>query len=645
MFKIATAFFAVLLVVSGNNYAQLKISQTHKMIHADKNYKEKMYSDFYSDYQARKTSLIPKNITGAQTLMYADLDWVYWNYMPDKLVMADITGDGIKDPVAIGEKLSPVRYEMIAYIDAEGAKSYALYGADSLGTAVKTGYNGELLLDKENNALYPYVYDALTGDVFNHLWVIDLGIDITSPTKITANGFSGSWPRASYLGNKTFLALADNKAGHFDIMKSVDGGVTFKYLTTLGSGDSKFWFDTTVTSPLPADPLIETNGTKISIICGLAKTADYIDMHNDISSSIVGVADEDSANCMYHYYSTDAGITWHGEVIGIDGKSGQVVNREEWPRFSSWDIGNYKVDKTGVTHLVHIGVNSIGVSPDNKAIWVFPLFYWNDKDKNWMSISGEETENYYPIPDDESFTWPANFLGNSSPVVAVSDDGQVVVAAWVMPEFSGEWGNSGINYYSGDNSNDGVAVYYTDIAFAYSKDGGKTWSKPEVLENSKNTSEGYPCLSPEIEIKGSEATINYMYYLDAIPGAGAKFLSSPQNSLSNESRWIFNSKTISLNAVGVNDKPVQVNNYSLEQNYPNPFNPGTEIKFTLAKTGNVSLKVYDMLGREAACLVNSELEAGSHTINFNAANLASGVYIYTLNAGNFSMTKKMMFLK
>mgnify|MGYP001163452251 CR=1 FL=1 len=85
--------------------------------------------------------------------------------------------------------------------------------------------------------------------------------------------------------------------------------------------------------------------------------------------------------------------------------------------------------------------------------------------------------------------------------------------------------------------------------------------------------------------------------------------------------------------------------YSLEQNFPNPFNPETEISFSLAKSDNVTLKVYNILGSEVATLVNEFLEAGKHTIKFNASDLTSGVYLYTIKSGNFTATRKMILMK
>jgi chitinase len=88
--------------------------------------------------------------------------------------------------------------------------------------------------------------------------------------------------------------------------------------------------------------------------------------------------------------------------------------------------------------------------------------------------------------------------------------------------------------------------------------------------------------------------------------------------------------------------------FQLFDNYPNPFNPSTKIKFNVPEVGTqhaVSLRVYDILGREVATLVNEEKPAGTYEVNFNASGLSSGLYIYTLSSGNFFQSKKMLLLK
>jgi hypothetical protein len=85
--------------------------------------------------------------------------------------------------------------------------------------------------------------------------------------------------------------------------------------------------------------------------------------------------------------------------------------------------------------------------------------------------------------------------------------------------------------------------------------------------------------------------------------------------------------------------------FQLQQNYPNPFNPSTDISYTITKAGNVTLKVYNMLGQDVATLVNGHQAANTYKVNFNASGLSSGVYFYKLSAGSNEMIKKMVLMK
>ncbi len=85
--------------------------------------------------------------------------------------------------------------------------------------------------------------------------------------------------------------------------------------------------------------------------------------------------------------------------------------------------------------------------------------------------------------------------------------------------------------------------------------------------------------------------------------------------------------------------------YALAQNYPNPFNPTTTINYQIPKDGFVTLKIYDVLGKEVATLVNENKGTGRYNVNFNASNLASGVYLYQLKVNDFVSTKKLVLLK
>jgi hypothetical protein len=89
----------------------------------------------------------------------------------------------------------------------------------------------------------------------------------------------------------------------------------------------------------------------------------------------------------------------------------------------------------------------------------------------------------------------------------------------------------------------------------------------------------------------------------------------------------------------------KLTDYKLEQNYPNPFNPNTQIKYSVAEDGLVTIKVYDILGREIVVLVNEEKSTGNYEVEFNGSMLTSGIYFYQIKAGNFVETKKMILLK
>lgn len=118
-----------------------------------------------------------------------------------------------------------------------------------------------------------------------------------------------------------------------------------------------------------------------------------------------------------------------------------------------------------------------------------------------------------------------------------------------------------------------------------------------------------------------------------------------QNSSSKE---IYQSQFIAYNELGVtavNDVRSIPAEYELSQNYPNPFNPTTVIEYEIPKNEFVLLKVYNLIGQEVAELENSEKSAGRHKINFNAEKLSSGVYYYTIKAGSFYQTKKLILLK
>jgi F5/8 type C domain/Secretion system C-terminal sorting domain len=139
---------------------------------------------------------------------------------------------------------------------------------------------------------------------------------------------------------------------------------------------------------------------------------------------------------------------------------------------------------------------------------------------------------------------------------------------------------------------------------------------------------------------------NYVEALDSLQGVGRyikfTFQSEGNGPYSISEIEVFGGANAPTVVQGKTGTPSE---YVLNQNYPNPFNPSTVISYRLSITSRVSLKVYDVLGREVATLVDGHQAAGNHSVTFDARKLPSGVYLYRLQAGSFSATKKLLLLK
>jgi hypothetical protein len=141
-----------------------------------------------------------------------------------------------------------------------------------------------------------------------------------------------------------------------------------------------------------------------------------------------------------------------------------------------------------------------------------------------------------------------------------------------------------------------------------------------------------PCIDAGIQDtlivynEGSD-TLNIppMYYIGSAPDLGAYEYGDPS---------LIRQESISL-----------TNNYSLNQNYPNPFNPTTMIEFHLEENSHVFLQIYNIEGRLVSTLIDKKMTIGNHRVEFNANNLANGIYIYQIKVGKFQDSKKMILLK
>lgn len=151
-----------------------------------------------------------------------------------------------------------------------------------------------------------------------------------------------------------------------------------------------------------------------------------------------------------------------------------------------------------------------------------------------------------------------------------------------------------------------------------------------------------------LNLSGGSFTGQFSYTAPASPGTDTLWLSEAIG-YSNGWNWGTEKRIIVRTLVGINNlnSPAY---YKLDQNFPNPFNPSTVINFEIPKNEFVSLKVFDISGREVTTLVNEYLQQGLHSFGFDINStrgnyITSGIYYYTLKAGNFSDTKKMIVVK
>jgi hypothetical protein len=176
---------------------------------------------------------------------------------------------------------------------------------------------------------------------------------------------------------------------------------------------------------------------------------------------------------------------------------------------------------------------------------------------------------------------------------------------------------------------------FADLWFVQSSNGGLSWSPAAKLTNTPNLDERYPSVSKWNE----PGKVNIVWQEDPTPGAWVR-----NQSTNARARQVF----LKLTLPPINDvrqEGTLPEEFSLSQNYPNPFNPSTVIDYSIAKAGHVTLKVYDLLGKEVATLVNDNLQPGTYQSNFGGAGLASGIYYYKMTTGTFSETRKMMLIR
>jgi aminopeptidase N len=172
--------------------------------------------------------------------------------------------------------------------------------------------------------------------------------------------------------------------------------------------------------------------------------------------------------------------------------------------------------------------------------------------------------------------------------------------------------------------------------------GGDVYNMILNIYQAVNNNPSYYTMPVQVKINTSLGDTTVTLFNDAqTQNFQFEVIGEPLSIVFDPGNWILKNTT-TVTEVDDFNAPLQ---FRLEQNYPNPFNPSTSIEYSIPQSGQVTLKVYDVLGNEVATLVNGQNDSGNHKVEFNASNLNSGVYFYKIESGNFIETKKMILLK
>ena len=443
--------------------------------------------------------------------------------------------------------------------------------------------------------------------------------------------------------NKGWAVASTNNA----ILRTVDGGNTWQFqsgVTVTYSWAQKQGSSGNIGNPFCLHPQ-NKNGVFILAGSTLYRSLDKGNTWTTISTSIPG------SSCHSFFVNPlDTNI-----MIAAKGSSGGRV-------IKSTNYGTTWFDLINPINLTSYGMpldqdpnnpNTVYLAPDNAAMMI-STNYGN----NWTNLSGGES-GMFRSPCDVAVQY-----GNSN-IILVADgttgsglgifwkstDGgfnwalintvsgseiPMIASTSVIPElyYHSTWSsgsywkstNSGSNF---SNLNQSGSLWATDVA----KD------DPTAVCYDQYGSNAY------ISLNGGTSFVSTN--VGSSPAAGICFLDK-SNLLIQHGNGVYK-LTASYNVItGVNENVISASapsDYELNQNYPNPFNPTTNIRYGVPVSGNVTMKVYDQIGKEVATLVSGSKNAGTYEVTFDASSFSSGIYFYKLEANNFTTTRKMLLVK
>lgn len=316
---------------------------------------------------------------------------------------------------------------------------------------------------------------------------------------------------------------------------------------------------------------------------------------------------------VFLFESTDNGVTWPATPTTVLPAGGIPTGEDTLHSFSQFDL-LYDGDSPRVA-----------VSRTRRSATA-TSFFAGARIEFWRPATGLSTAvPWDSVSFPRGFTWVSS--ANHFPVgwPSIGWSGSTIVMVYTA--------------FSADTSTiDSISNRrYGEIFFTQSLDNGLTWMTPMNITNTHRLDERYPSVS-----KWNPPGFAYIVWQEDTR-AGSFATTTVEAPISRASQVFYRMPLPTVDVKPYDDG--LVNGYMLAQNYPNPFNPATKIAYSVGTASHVHLGVYNLLGQEIATLVNDARNPGSYEVDFSAANIPSGVYFYTLKAGSYSTTKKMVVLK
>ncbi len=332
----------------------------------------------------------------------------------------------------------------------------------------------------------------------------------------------------------------------------------------------------------------------------------------------------------YNFKSTNNGTTWFPDTGGkkiyflqyadydVDAQGNQYAFKGGYGFFSKAPGGMWKIDTNGLGLDFGGSINRFSNNNKKGFVYVVREFGFQKFALYRRALNGTTWEQVDATPVGQA---NVNIISdnNGDIILKTYDTGKIFRyngTTWTgIPTATGIGGSPLADQYIVDKN--GVlwvsyvdAFTYFPLSVCFTTDNGITWKKV------------------------------------AMDGIGVSFFATAGDSVFAVS-WIDGVFALTVSSsLRVEEKNSQIiESFKLYQNYPNPFNPTTSIQYSIASSQKVTLKIFDLLGREVATLVNQEQEPGSHTVQFDASKLSSGIYIYNLKAGNFTASKKLLLMK